>query len=77
VTGVEFSKFKIKNDDHGNDCLMASSHVDGSVKVYKFKNFEELNSKHRECRPDIQFKDHFYSANQVTFASNIKDLNGN
>ena len=55
---------------------MGSSHVDGSIRIYKFNNFEELSQKHKEQRPDIQFKDHFYSANKVTFASNIKDVNG-
>ena len=55
---------------------MASSHVDGSVKVFKFNSFDELSEKNKECRPDIEFKDHFYSANMVTFADNTKDLNG-
>lgn len=49
---------------------MASSHVDGSVKVYKFNSFEDLNNKHVDCRPDIQFKDHLFAANQVTFPNN-------
>ena len=35
---------------------MASSHVDGSVKVYKFNSFEDLNSKHLDCLPDIYSK---------------------
>lgn len=55
---------------------MATSHVDGSVKIYKFNNFEELNSKHKDSRPDVTFKDHFYSANQVTFANNNKGMDG-
>ena len=67
VTSLEFSKWKIKseNQDVGNhpSSLMATSHVDGSVKVYKFNNFDELDNKHQDNRPDIVFKDHFYSAN--------------
>lgn len=55
---------------------MATSHVDGSVKIYKFNSFEELSSKHKECRPDVAFKDHFYSANQIAFAKNTKDIDG-
>lgn len=80
VTSVEFSKFKTRADDPGSQSgsasLMATSHVDGSLKVYKFGSFDELSQKHRECRPDIQFKDHFYSANQVAFAQNTRDVNG-
>ena len=56
--------------------LLATSHVNGSVKVYKFNSYEQLKSKHAECSADIQFKDHFYSANQVTFAENTKNVNG-
>ena len=66
VTSLEFSLFKIKSDSYdgaGCSSLMASSHVDGSVKIFKFNNFMELSTKHRECRPDFAFKDHFYSAN--------------
>ena len=42
VTSLEFSKFKLKSDsDNGNipSSLMATSHVDGSVKIYKFNSF--------------------------------------
>ena len=56
---------------------MGTSHVDGSVKVYKFNSFDDLSAKHKEGRSDIQFKDHFYSANQVCFAKNCSDINGN
>lgn len=81
VSSLEFSQFKMRaeNDEpEGSDCasLMASSHVDGSVKIYKFNSFDELNSKYRDCRPDVAFKDHFYSANQVTFAKNTKSIDG-
>ena len=69
---------KSDSQDVGNqpNSLMATSHVDGSVKVYKFNNFEELDSEHKDHRPDIVIKDHFYSANQVTFASNCKGIDG-
>lgn len=55
---------------------MATSQVDGSIKIYKFNSFNELSKKHKEGRVDITFKDHFYSANKVDFARNNKDVNG-
>jgi len=63
------------SENSSSASLLASSHVDGSVKVYKFSSFEELRAKHRDCRPDIHFKDHFFSANQVTFAKNLYNVN--
>jgi len=79
VTSSEFSKFKLAygSVEGGNpSSLMGTSHVDGSVRVFRFNDFQELSLKHKECSSDIQFKDHFYSANKVTFAQNTKDVNG-
>ena len=69
---------KSDSQDTGNQpsSLMATSHVDGAVKIYKFSSFQELDNKHKENRPDIVFKDHFYSVNQVTFAPNVKNIDG-
>ena len=69
---------KSDSQDIGNQPtgLMATSHVDGSAKVYRFNSFDELDNKHKENRPDIVFKDHFYSCNQVTFAQNTKGMDG-
>ena len=35
---------------------MATSHVDGGVKIYKFNSFDELDNKHKENRPDVVSK---------------------
>ena len=71
---IDFANSEFSSNDAAS--LMATSHVDGSVKVYKFGSYEELKMKHQECRSDIHFKDHFYAANQATFAENTKTENG-
>jgi hypothetical protein len=60
ITSVEFSQFKIRYDDeeekksdNQHASLLASSHVNGSVKVYKFNSYDDLKSKHKDCRPDL------------------------
>lgn len=75
VTCANFANFQFRSDrEPKGTSLMASSHVDGSVRVYKFDSFEELSMKHREHRPDIVFKEHFYSANMVEFPRNDPKL---
>ena len=49
---------------------MASAHVDGKVRVYRFSDCEELQAKHKQDKADLVFSDHFYSANVATFAQN-------
>lgn len=81
ATAIEFAKWNMRRDDDGNGAkgiasLMASAHVDGSIRVYKFSSFAELDAKKRECKADLVFRDHFYAANQATFATNLTNHAG-
>lgn len=58
VNSIEFSQFRIPCDDPdekgpGYASLLASAHVDGGIKIYKYQSYKELKNKHRDCRPDI------------------------
>lgn len=88
ATSVEFAQFKLPSENNffkkqsnipetNYSSLFASAHVDGSVKVYKFNNFSELQNKHEQNRPDLQFKDHFHSTNQAIFPENTRDFDNN
>ena len=66
----------MRRDDGSVGSLLATSHVDGRVHIYKFSSHEELAEKQRLGSADLIFQDHFYSANQATFAQNTKSLSG-
>lgn len=73
ANSVEFANWKLSS----GKSLMASAHVDGKIKVVSFASHEELIQKHAENKADMTFHDHFYSANNATFAQNKYDLGGN
>lgn len=71
-TCAKFSQFKLQSEGEAAS-LMATSQVDGRVNIFKFNTYRELNSKLKEGRPDIQFQDHFYSANMIDISRNLVD----